>query len=77
MRHYIFVLFILLSAKALSFFLAKKKKKKECEELLRCKGYYRNISRLDLVCTRRLGLEVIKKFMLNSAEHEFFPAHKC
>ena len=23
------------------------------------------------------GPEVIKKFMLNSAEHEIFPAHKC
>ena len=23
------------------------------------------------------GPEVIKKIMLNSAEHEFFPAHKC
>ena len=24
-----------------------------------------------------LGPEVMKNFMLNSAEHEFFPAHKC
>ena len=23
------------------------------------------------------GLEVIKKIMLNSAEHETYPAHKC
>ena len=23
------------------------------------------------------GPEVIKKFMLNSVEHEIFPAHKC
>ena len=25
----------------------------------------------------RYGPEVIKKFMLNSAEHEIFPVHKC
>ena len=25
----------------------------------------------------RAGLEVIKLFMLNSTEHEIYPAHKC
>ena len=27
--------------------------------------------------TPKLGSDVIKNFMLNSGEHEFFPAHKC
>ena len=34
----------------------------------------------ELVCLNflnKLGLKVIKNLMLNSAAHEFFPAHKC
>ena len=38
---------------------------------------HRRVGHDETVPLEQSGPEVIKKIMLNSAEHEIFPAHKC
>ena len=46
-----------------------------------CGGAFRSYqilqSQIRVLLQEQPGLEFIKKFLLNLAEHEIFPAHKC